>query len=458
MTNNHNGEEDGYNTKIQELVNIIFKNIANSNIEQDQARTYPESILQQTQNANKYYNSFQRHTKQFIDETNTQGDVVRWSNSVIQHTLKSIIDSWQAVDVKGIMNDSAENEEDKVSKKEIQSTANTLFSWSSGDSYIESRRRELQHRNDKADTPITSHANILGKKETNKEEEQTSLKKDKLLKSLYIEPPKESITNKLNRIVDRESNKFIHRRIQLIKAHHSEQISKEIHERKRKDHELHLNKLKQKEEEYEKRLHAATNDQGRQNKFFGSLFGFSAGTTANSNESLEEKDHKSPNLNVTSSPSGKNKRFSFLPGTSISLWGHTGTANKNTKLPKDTDEIETDHSLNIHLPTKESQKDVPLQAPLPHQNQNSSIQRTLKPKKEAKEEDDQLESAEVIENGGEKKKDNQIDSDHEADEEEDEFEEFSSSIPNISINLDPIQPKINKSNDASQNTDNLLDI
>lgn len=84
---------------------------------------------------------------------------------------------------------------------------------------------------------------------------------------MHLEIPKESITNKLNRIVDRESNKFIHKRIQLIKAHHSEQISKEIHERKRKDHERHLNKLKEKEEEYERALQAATSEQGKQNGF-----------------------------------------------------------------------------------------------------------------------------------------------------------------------------------------------
>lgn len=83
----------------------------------------------------------------------------------------------------------------------------------------------------------------------------------------------ESLSNKLSRIVELESNKFIRARLQEISLHHSEQMSLQISERKRRDHERHLERLKAKEEQYNRELELAMKD--KKGGFF-SIFNFGA--------------------------------------------------------------------------------------------------------------------------------------------------------------------------------------
>ncbi|CAH2354127.1 hypothetical protein CLIB1423_14S02718 [[Candida] railenensis] len=320
--------------------------------------TYPEAILQQTDNANRYYFQFQSFQRQFIQEDqDSLNKSMRWSSkSKIQQTSKKIIEDWLISEQKGRTIET-ENEVKKVSP------ANTLFSWSSGDSYIQERRRQIEERKRKS-----KHAAAAANGTTTKTVNEKKPENDKELTSKTVKKkaaPKESIASKLNRTIEAESNKFIHARIQKIKAHHNEQISKKIHERKRKDHENHLMRLKLKEEEYEKGLLLNANSK-QGGGFFGTIFGFNNTPSGSKKEipegseiigtsSITEKTNSRPSTPVdlafeTSTPmstssttstatstvpeskvsSGsisKNKRFSFLPkGT---MWNSDG--NQNSK-------------------------------------------------------------------------------------------------------------------------------
>lgn len=473
MTEKHNGEEDINNIKLQELLDIIFKEVSVPERTTDHTPEYPESLLQQTQKANKYYNSFQGLTKQFIDESNMRSDVVRWSKSVIQVTLKSIVDNWQTVDVQGTTK-STEAENNDEHRNLMQSTANTLFSWSSGDSYIESRKRELQFRNSQL---MTNNGSVQDKKDSLVTDKEIDTNHDKLKKKLHLELPKESITNKLNRIVDRESNKFIHKRIQLIKAHHSEQISKEIHERKRKDHERHLDKLKQKEEEYDRALQAATSEQGKQNGFFGSLFGFNAGSINNSHsiDLQPEIENPSPNRNLTSSPSNKNKKFSFLPTSGLSLWGNITSVNKGTKAANTkidiknpvSDDLDIDvdenipHEASTDEPGESKEEKMIKREDKKEQDDSNKIQ--LKNNLETKEQLKKLEETTTHKNEDDYEIEGKTDQEQGGD--EDEFEEYNSSLPNLSMVQEPIKPIITGTKISTRSTshievdnDNLLEL
>lgn len=477
MIEKQNGEGNIDNIRLQELLDIIFEETPIPVEKTDHTPEYPESLLQQTQKANKYYNSFQGLTRQFVDEGNVQPDVVRWSNSVIQVTLKSIVENWQTVDVQGTA-ESTENENGDEYRTLGQSTANTLFSWSSGDSYIESRKRELQFRNSQPNNTATKNGSVHRKKDNSETNKETDTNSDNLKKKLHLEIPKESITNKLNRIVDRESNKFIHKRIQLIKAHHSEQISKEIHERKRKDHERHLNKLKEKEEEYERALQAATSEQGKQNGFFGSLFGFNVGSNNNSHniDLPPEIDNPFPSRNMTSSPSGKNKRFSFLPTAGLSLWGNNTSVSKKIEKVAATKKDAKNPVSNIHG-TYSSDKQGEIEASSSPEiedevNMNNDqivTQEGAKQSMEVKKEVAKEEATKGTENSRErddcseertkynlkimgeeiqqnketashKSKDSYEKEEEDDDDDDDEFEEYNSSLPNFSMVQEPIQP------------------
>lgn len=80
------------------------------------------------------------------------------------------------------------------------------------------------------------------------------------------------MNNRLGRIIEVESNKFIRERLREISLHHSEQMSLQISERKRKDHEQHLERLRLKEEQYNKELEQAMKE--KKGGFF-SIFNFS---------------------------------------------------------------------------------------------------------------------------------------------------------------------------------------
>lgn len=352
---------------------------------------YPESILQQTEKGTKLYNSLQSFNKQFISN-NDQTRIIQWTNSTIQVAERLIVDQWinSDHDISSQQNkQNIQQGDSKISNnirrsKTISQNSNskTLFSWSTGDSHLKYRKRELEQRGHKRS--ISSPGNSVAVDNGNGYTHNSNIRKDdmksikeeaiqdsSLASRLNLSTPKVSITNRLNKVIEQESNKFIHDRIQLIKTHHNEQISKKIHQRKRKDHELHLKRLREKEEEYETALRAAMTDQNqvRQGGFFGSIFGLSSmnATSKNHQQSFDSPssrpssesrhsstyDATSSNNNNTILPN-KSKRFSFLPATGMSLWGSAPKSPESNRKEKvfDLKDHKPDTENNISSPER----------------------------------------------------------------------------------------------------------
>lgn len=266
---------------------------------------YSEVLLQDAEHGYKYYEAYQRHTRQFI--ATGSDTIVRWRNSNIEQIQASIIES------SFLGGKKAELKGDSGSRSYSRPTSNALFSWSSDEAYIQSRKRELLKKQrlstlllrgettDNLPAIKSKEKDVIADNEEDQEtEEQTLVEKY----NLKLAP---EVMSKLNQKIDTESNSFIHERIQTIKQHHSEEISKQINERKRKDHELHLQRLKMKEEQFERELRAATEEKEKDkgNKF---LLLFTFNNTDTSSKASSEHTNESDS---------KGKRFSFLPKTAL---------------------------------------------------------------------------------------------------------------------------------------------
>lgn len=357
---------------LSEIANILFHDLKftnGNNDKEDQFHIYPELILQQSEHGNKYYSSFQSHSKQFMTgDQLSNNKILRWSDSTIEQTQKLILDHW------GSNNDIKEGNNNNKQKPSTTTTgslrANALFSWSSSDAYIEARKKELRRL--KGDSNIKRH-DLSKSSNGHIADTEEDNKKTKLQESLNIAFPKQSINNKLNRIVEAESNKFIHARIQRIKKHHNDEMSKQIHERKRRDHEEYLRKLKIKEEEYEKSIQAAI--EANQNKpgFFGSLFGFNPTSASASSSQVNtwkigelentnmarassESVHTADSSSVAPSSSKSKKGFSLFGVFASS--SPKRDRSKSTLFEKDrpVDALDTENkpSLSIENPAKNS--------------------------------------------------------------------------------------------------------
>lgn len=485
---------------------------------------YPELILQKSVQGNKLYSCFQSYNRQFINDTNStttskQGDIVRWNGSSMEMSSSIIIDNWLNQNssgqqrIKSIPNNKL--------KKHI-SRANALFSWASTDEYIEERKKELRR--------LRMVNNLEEKKEEdrlkNEEEEikvlsNEEIRKQELTENLHMKFPKNSINNRLNKIIEIESNKFIHLRIQTIKAHYSEQMAKQISERKRKDHELHLKKLKLKEEEYERdiMLQNQLKSSGA-GKFLGNLFGFGSssqsgggsggggGTTA----SIEEFHNRPSNESnrtidstTISTSSTKNKRFPLFAVPA--LFGGSSKRNSSKVVLFDQDDptknIESDDNNSLRESVIEESNEpyveespFELATPEPSIDNQHSIKSPISnhsiesPREPIQQEPfisiDQLEqhmskSPEELPRKNasfnefhdlmdQKNINNEEEDDEEEDDDDDEFDDFTSAQPiqqsEFTIFQDP--PKLNRnffsidkaqgSSETNQNQNDLLDI
>lgn len=217
---------------------------------EDPARIYPEVLLHHGEHGNKYYLGFQAHSRQFIPSSDA---VFQWKSSSILDKLRRAVLVWSAADPQ------AGSATKRASRDRLSSNASHLFSWSSSDSYIEQRKRQLGilSSTESAGVSTPSHSDPAVASTLNQ-------------KSLLLH---KRITNKLNRIVERESSRFMNERVQVLRARQNEQASKKVHERKLKDHEHHINKLREKEQQDERDILAATHDT-KHPGFFGTLFRF----------------------------------------------------------------------------------------------------------------------------------------------------------------------------------------
>lgn len=269
---------------------------------------YTESLLQQTDHGTKFYASVQRHSRQFLDPPT---HVVRWRNSQIEQLQRQIIEL--AFTRTG----------EKKTNKYSRPTSSALFTWSSDEAYIQARRQEMVRLGKALGTDNGGTDRQDGRNDGRAAET--------LVDRVKLKVVDKQVLSKLNQVIESESNRLVHERIQLIKAHHSEQISQKINERKRRDHEIHLQRLRLKEEQYERELRAATEDREREkgNKFLG-LFTF--GNTDNSSVTSEKEQ----------------KRFSFLPKTSI-----FGAEKPKSEEPEKESELVKENSKDAETETGE---------------------------------------------------------------------------------------------------------
>lgn len=356
---------------------------------------YPELMLQESEHGNKYYSCFQSYNRQFINETTTtnstnsinqHSDIVRWTGSTIELTASIILDNW--------LNQSSGNgtrsniSNTTATLKRHISRPNALFVWASTDEYIEERKKELRrlqklkdidqiHAQDKP--PQIQNGNNSSKSvDDNKNKNNNATGKSKqdiikqnLKKKLEIKFSNVAINNKLNKIIEIESNKFIHARIQRIKAHYSEQMEKQISERKRKDHELYLKKLKLKEEEYEQesslRSKHSTNSGGT---FLGNLFGFNSNTvggvnnlettynnrsSAESSRTMDSTNNASITTPSVMTPSSKQKRFPLF--SVAGLFGGSSKKNSSKTVLFESNEVNEEEKTETALSTPPIEND-----------------------------------------------------------------------------------------------------
>ncbi|KAM9937673.1 hypothetical protein OXX80_002810 [Metschnikowia pulcherrima] len=252
-------------TQIEQVVESLFPSdqIHASNPAPDMSRSiYPEELLHATKNGNKYYVALQSYTRSFIGEENGpqhHNSIVQFGQSKLSAQSRQKVLFWDETgheNVARLHRESTESQAERGFSSRGNQAASSLFAWSSGDKYIAARKRELLKKN----------VDIQAGKD--------KVVPENPLKTV-AKTPKSNLGLRLHGIVERESNRFIQDRIELIKAHHLEQATKKIDERKRKDHEMHLRRVQLKEEKYEKAIKQAIALQNtkRNSGFFGALFG-----------------------------------------------------------------------------------------------------------------------------------------------------------------------------------------
>ncbi|KAI5956530.1 hypothetical protein KGF54_001005 [Candida jiufengensis] len=313
---------------------------------------YPESILQNSNKGNKLYNSFQSYSPQFVNTEPSlinKSSVIRWPNSNLETVQHLILNHWLEQNSTSTLNSNNSQDKSKVSKlTATRGRANKLFTWASSDEYVEMRKKQLNKL--RRGSGVSDHSKSQINNDNDHKASETDIKSQALQTSLKLKFNKDKSLNKLSQIVENESNKFIHLRIQKIRLHHSEQIEKQINERKKKDYELYLKKLKLKEEEYEKSLRQETAQSNSKGNFFGNLFGFNA-TTTTSNDKPEtiEPDIDTGSIKNGSTSSNKSKRSTLFGMQSLfssnSNKDNSSSPKKNTTTVFDADDRSDTQSI-----------------------------------------------------------------------------------------------------------------
>ncbi|KAI5967971.1 hypothetical protein CANMA_002739 [Candida margitis] len=332
---------------VTDLLDSLFKDVRISEpteVDTD-LRLYPEIILQKSEKGNKLYASFQRYSPQFIKDGTDRNQVLRWRDSNIESAQRIILDSWIAQN-SGV--NSTSNKDSSKLSKSISTTgrANKLFVWSSSDSYIEEKKRLLQLRRGLEGKASQSHKPNIPNEDKPVE---TDAKLEGLQKQLHLKLTLNKVNNTLSKKIEIEANKFIHARIQKIRNHHSEQMMKQINDRKRKDHEVYLQRLKLKEEEYEKSLRQ-DQDNGSSTKksnFFGTLFGLSGGAVSPISEvdSPTEPSNGSTTTPKSNTKSSKNKRMTLFGMQSLFSSGNTSKKRSDKTTMFDAEEQSDTQSM-----------------------------------------------------------------------------------------------------------------
>ncbi|EGW32006.1 uncharacterized protein SPAPADRAFT_50609 [Spathaspora passalidarum NRRL Y-27907] len=214
------------------IAEILFNNVTYQDApDESQDYSHVELLLQLTPHSNKHYVQFQSHNRQFINLPSDENQVYRWNGSCIALAQSAVLDHWSSRKAK-------QTGEEAGGGRGRGGGGGTsmLFSWSSTDASIEARRAKLNKKGPRNNSVSTAPAIS-----------PTEQRKIDILQKLNISGSTSDSAAKLSRIVEAESAKFMHARVKHIRTRHSEQMNKLITERKKKDHELHLQKLKQME-------------------------------------------------------------------------------------------------------------------------------------------------------------------------------------------------------------------
>lgn len=215
---------------------------------------YPELLLHKLPNVNKLCGSFQHYTRQF--STDTEPGIVQFSSSHAGFLLAQKVHAWDLLDQDQVLRLSSAGWGRRSATG--AGIANLLFSWASGEKDISARKLELQNKG-------SSSSSVKTRPTTSS-----------LAPSTRSRP---LMTQRITNVVEKESNRFIQDRIQVIKAHHIEQASRKIDERKKRDHALYLTRIKNKEYEYAKKIKAAIASKDMEKRsggILGSMFGFTS--------------------------------------------------------------------------------------------------------------------------------------------------------------------------------------
>lgn len=297
--------------EVESLIDKLFSEIESEALPESDAadpHIYPEQLLHMAPQGNKYYHALQQYKRQFLDDS-LEGRVIGFSHSNLNNLQRQKVGSWDGHAV--------EITEKYTPSKTIPSllkTANALFAWSSGDDHIRARKEELQSRSG-SPAPVSSPTRPL------------SVNKSRT----------PSFPVRLHQIVEKESNKFIQDRINLIEAHRLEQASKRVSERKQRDHDRYLERMRKKEEEDSKALNAAIKlkRESKNQNFFGTLFSFAK--TGKHTHPLEESGSTLDLNTITSSKSSMDSTSVSKSPSVASIGAHSPNVEANRPVTPTAD-------------------------------------------------------------------------------------------------------------------------
>lgn len=184
-----------------DFLNIIFSKIDNEKLILNDLL---ESSLNKNFNANGYYKYFETCFKHFVYQNIEKKKKSQKTEVSIDLIQRLIIEGWIESDfknlgVKNLIFRSNEGIDLRLS------SINNLFSWSSNDIYIKEKKKEFDDRSGKKIKDpdiITNKVNFLDNKD--------------IFKKFNILISEDSTTNRLNKIVEFETNNFIHERSHLF--------------------------------------------------------------------------------------------------------------------------------------------------------------------------------------------------------------------------------------------------
>lgn len=319
-----------------ELASTLFEDTPSTHTF-PQSTIYPEALLQLNDTANKYYHNLEATFPSFISASNDSSSILPWKSSRLRKRQNRVISNWSDTSLTQLPN--------RESSRTSISNASHLFSWSSSDAYIEERRKQLNGVGGISDTMPVSNMGKLIAESPQPSKPSLAVGSQGLDESARKSKP---LSQLLSRVVDKEACKFIEERVQATRAKRAEQALRELSERKLKDHELHLNKVRLKEEQDERDIFAATAE-SKNAGFFGSFFKFGSNSTARETNKFTTSfdDILSSDTHLPESPNVSNPRVSSVNQSATSVASPPmRESDEINMMAEDSDAVSLDSTLD----------------------------------------------------------------------------------------------------------------